>query len=166
MERAEAPTEDSLPTLDSEIDLDGPTEITTLPDLEVLDEPLAATTERQDLEQENASPLEAKVPPSPPAALPLSETTSRRSLAEIWPEPPRKRELPARLRIALAGVAIVLVAIIAFGSPGTKLQTQAPTALNDEMVVSADDLKNRREVRADDFRPRGAVQLVVAHAPA
>jgi hypothetical protein len=166
MKRPEAPSEDSLPTLDPKIDFDGPTEITTIPDLEVSDEPLVLPTEVQDLAQENLSPVEAEVPPSPPAALPLSEAASRRSLAEIWPEPPRKRQLPTRLRIALAGVALVLVAIIAFGSPGTKLQTQAPTALNDEMVVSADDLKNRREVRAEDFRPRGAAQLVVAQAPA
>lgn len=76
-------------------------------------------------------------------------------LLEIWPEPPRKRQLPKRLRIVLAGLGVFLVVVIAFGGPGTKLQTQAPAPLADDLMVSADELKNRREVRADDFRPHG-----------
>ena len=113
------------------------------------------------------------VPPVPPVS-PLSPPASsqgpetrRRSIEEIWPEPSsRKRRLPDRLRLIGGAVIVLLVLVIAFGQRGgPKLETRTVAPLDDEMVVSADQLKNRKEVSADDFRVPGA-RPVAASAPA
>jgi hypothetical protein len=135
-----------LPELEQEVALDGPTQVASAPEPGAWVEPIEAP--------ENGGRKDT-------APAPSHSEPEGRSLAELWPEPPRKRQLPRRIRFALAGVAALVVAIIAFGGPATKLQTQAPAPIDDEMVVSADDLKNRREVRPDDFRVRGASRPVV-----
>jgi hypothetical protein len=61
---------------------------------------------------------------------------------------------------------LLLLVIVVFGNRGTSTPAAAISAIDDQMVVSAEELKNRREVRPDDFRPRGAARLVVEGAPA
>src|SRR5262249_16859011 len=80
---------------------------------------------------------------------------SLESLSRLWPEPPRKRQLPRKFPLVLAGVGVLLVLIIGLGNRGSRPPAAAVTAIPDDMVVSAKELRNRREVRADDFRPRG-----------
>lgn len=82
-----------------------------------------------------------------------------RTLAEVWPEPPRRRRIPTKLRAALIAAIALLVAIVAFGNRGSRPPAAAVSAIQDDMVVSADELRNRREVRADDFRPRGGAPV-------
>jgi hypothetical protein len=56
--------------------------------------------------------------------------------------------------VGLAGAAGLVLAIVALGHRGSSARAAPPLALSDEVVVSAEDLRNRREVRAEDFRPR------------
>jgi hypothetical protein len=111
--------------------------------------------------------------PSAPSLGPLSPPPSspgpqgpRRSIEEFWPEPTsRKRRFPDRVRLIGGAAIVLLVLVIAFGQRGgPKLETRVVTPLDDEMVVSADELKNRKEVRADQFRVPGA-RPVAASAP-
>jgi hypothetical protein len=84
-------------------------------------------------------------------------------MALVWPDESRpKRELPTKLRVALVAGIGLLVLIVVFGNRGTRTPPVAMAEINDEMVVSADDLKNRREVSADDFRPRRQFLRVAA----
>lgn len=158
----EPKTDRTLPALDGEFDLDDQTEINPAPERDHWVEPIEPAPALPGPRQPQALPV-ANMPALVAAKSP--EVASRQPLPDIWPEPPRTRRLPNRLRLALAGVPVLLVGIIAFGSSSTKLETPAAAPLNDDMVVSAEDLKNRREVRADDFRPRGAVQPVLSPAP-
>lgn len=104
----------------------------------------------------------ATVAGSTAAPQPTSGGAPRARLEDIWPEPPR-RKLPSTLRFALIAAAILLVVVVAFGHRGRSAPTLVSAAINDEMVVSAEDLKNRREVRAEDFRPKR--RFVTANAP-
>jgi hypothetical protein len=104
--------------------------------------------------------LRVEAPPQTvPATLPATSvapptTETRLPLDQIWPEPPRKREIPAKLKLGLGAAALLLAIIVALGSRGTPPPPAAAVSIDDEMVVSAEDLKDRREVRADDFRPK------------
>lgn len=147
--------DESLPAADFDLVLCDRTEVSSAPPECAWVEPIESPPHVPNPPDEPAPPAGRESPAKPPAHSHAAVATGRRSLEEIFPAPPRKRQLPKRLRIAVAGLGLFLVVIIALGSPGTKLQTETPAPLADDLVVSADALKNRREVRADDFRPRG-----------
>lgn len=149
-----------LPAIDFEIGLDDRTEIDAAP----LGATWVAPIETPSPNPGDEDARAGRAGPAAPVAKP-PDVDARRPIEELWSEPPRKRQLPKRIRIVLVGVGVLLVAIIAFGNPGPRLQTQAPAPLADDMVVSAEELKNRREVRPDDFRPHGPVASPSAAAP-
>lgn len=104
-----------------------------------------------------------------PVATPTSATSTapvaRPRLEDIWPEPPSSRKLPPKLRAALIGAGVLLVVVVALGHRGRSTPATASAAINDDMVVSSDDLKNRREVRAEDFRPKQRFAMATPPAP-
>ena len=73
----------------------------------------------------------------------------------LWVEVPRKRALPKRARMIIAGAAglLILVTVLA-GRSGAPRIKEVVAKLPDEVVISEEDLKNRREVSADDFHPK------------
>jgi len=144
--------------LNFEIGLDDRTEIDAAP----LGATWVAPIETPEANSGDEDARAGRAGPAAPVVKP-QDVDAQRPIEELWSEPPRKRQLPKRIRIVLVGVGVLLVAIIAFGNPGSKLQAPAPLA--DDMVVSAEELKNRREVRADDFRPHGPVASPSAAPP-
>jgi hypothetical protein len=87
-------------------------------------------------------------------------------LLDVWPDLETRCRLPPKLRAALVGGVLLLLAIIGFGNRGAEAPATTISPIDEEMVVSADDLKNRREVRPDDFRPRDGARPVVGPPPA
>lgn len=133
-----------LPPLD---DLDEPTAPVPLLQMDAAAEPVSVA-----ISSESPAPLRSV----PPAVLPVP---ARARLEDIWPDSTPRRRLPNKLRLALAAAGLLLLVILVLGHRGRSSSVGAQAALSDEMVVSAEDLKNRREVRPEDFRGKRAAAM-------
>lgn len=113
----------------------------------------------------SSHPSAAPRPSAPPqGALPLNGTSSpsTRSLrpppAGRAPSPARRRALPRRFQIGFGiGAALVAIVVLAGRSPGR--QADPPRLeVQDDMIISEEDLHSRHEVEAHEFRPKDAHQ--------
>lgn len=124
-----------------------------------------AALEVGDITEESPAPSFPETPPEgdqPPSVLgtALPERTA------LWTEPPirQRRPLP---RKALAGAALAgLLLLLPFMTRSRPRQDESTPTLPDDLVISERDLKNRREVAADDFRPRDSMASSGNEAPA
>ena len=74
----------------------------------------------------------------------------------LWDEPPRRRRpLPKRavIAVSIAGALVLIPVVFLRGS--TSPHASAPVEkAHEELIINERDLKNRRQVAPDDFRPR------------
>lgn len=103
-----------------------------------------------------AASLGAKEPaPSPTPPLPVE-------LPDPWSDEldkkhvlARKRSLPRKAKVVLAGLGATLVLAVWVSRRGASAPDTSPTLkLQDDMIIPDEDLKRRREVTAYDFRPK------------
>lgn len=70
----------------------------------------------------------------------------------LWDEPPRKREIPLRVRLGLGALVAVIALAFLARHLGSSKTTTTKLQLRDDLVVHEKDLKDRREVTEEDFR--------------
>jgi hypothetical protein len=117
------------------------------------------TVRREDTPHAPSRPALDQVfkPTAAAAAAPVGAAASRPALDQVFQAPPRTRSLPKKGRLVLAGVGGVLVLAIAAGRCGaskSNLKGVPASISGEEMVVSEEDLKKRREVRPEEFTPK------------
>jgi hypothetical protein len=110
--------------------------------------------------RESASPPPSVSPKPSPVDGRSSTAEARRApprLEDIFPNAlPRKRTLPRSLKLGLGAFVLVLCAAVGASHRG---DAGAPAAaviepVKDDLVVSAEALRHRREVKAEDFMAR------------
>ena len=99
----------------------------------------------------------------------IEEPTAEDAPKTFWSEPtPRRRQLPKRAVIAAAvAVGLVLIPLVFMRGSGRPQHPHSEKA-HEELIINEKDLKNRRQVAADDFRPRhfGHAAGPIASSPA
>ena len=126
---------------------------------------LVAPSPVEETRAREAPKTEAELAAAAPAApqWPQSPAEALDRLKQV--SPPKRRELPRRARIAIAGAAALLLVVVLCGRGGTHERKTPALTVPEDVVVSEADLKKRREVSADDFKPKKYLETQPASDP-
>jgi type IV secretory pathway VirB10-like protein len=124
-----------------------------------------AALEAGDITEESPAPAfpDSPLENDPPQITPEGATPDRNAL---WSEPTSRKRRPLPRKALAAGAVAGLLLLLPFITRSRPRQEESTSTLPDDLVISERDLKNRREVAADDFRPRDSVASSESEAPA